>query len=176
MVTGGLAAWQQRRALELLSENLEGPFRLSDLARECAQFRALIRRAGREHLEVPMMLNEAMARALLSPAFDFKPNRDISRARLDQLEVIINEGRFKKVEPMRFDWDGAFRDGRHRCLAIIRTGIPQLVLMHFGMDPDDFFAIDMGLRRNAAQSMQILGVKYPHIVAALVRPLPSATM
>ncbi len=35
VVRGGLAAWQQRRALELLRENLGGRVRLSDLAREC---------------------------------------------------------------------------------------------------------------------------------------------
>jgi transcriptional regulator GlxA family with amidase domain len=35
VVNGGLAAWQQRRALELLRENLDGRVRLSDLAREC---------------------------------------------------------------------------------------------------------------------------------------------
>lgn len=32
---GGLAPWQKRRASELLSENLHGRIRLSDLAREC---------------------------------------------------------------------------------------------------------------------------------------------
>jgi AraC family transcriptional regulator len=35
VVIGGLAAWQQRRALELLRENLDGTIRLTDLAREC---------------------------------------------------------------------------------------------------------------------------------------------
>ena len=35
VVNGGLAAWQQRRALELLRESLDGRVRLSDLAREC---------------------------------------------------------------------------------------------------------------------------------------------
>jgi AraC-like DNA-binding protein len=32
---GGLAAWQKRRAAELLHENLRGHIRLSELAREC---------------------------------------------------------------------------------------------------------------------------------------------
>ena len=32
---GGLAAWQKRRAAELLHENLDGRIRLSDIAREC---------------------------------------------------------------------------------------------------------------------------------------------
>jgi AraC family transcriptional regulator len=35
VVSGGLAAWQQKRALELLRENLDGSIRLADLAREC---------------------------------------------------------------------------------------------------------------------------------------------
>jgi AraC family transcriptional regulator len=35
VVNGGLAVWQQKRALELLRENLEGRLRLLDLAREC---------------------------------------------------------------------------------------------------------------------------------------------
>jgi AraC family transcriptional regulator len=33
--TGGLAAWQKRRAEELLQENLHGHIRLSEIAREC---------------------------------------------------------------------------------------------------------------------------------------------
>jgi AraC-like DNA-binding protein len=33
--TGGLAAWQMRRASELLHENLHGHIRLSEIAREC---------------------------------------------------------------------------------------------------------------------------------------------
>jgi AraC family transcriptional regulator len=35
VVNGGLVAWQQKRALELLRENLDGRVRLSDLAHEC---------------------------------------------------------------------------------------------------------------------------------------------
>jgi AraC family transcriptional regulator len=35
VVRGGLAAWQQRRALELLRENLDGELGLSALAKEC---------------------------------------------------------------------------------------------------------------------------------------------
>jgi AraC family transcriptional regulator len=35
VVNGGLAAWQQRRALELLRDNLGNGLRLPDLAREC---------------------------------------------------------------------------------------------------------------------------------------------
>jgi AraC-like DNA-binding protein len=34
-VNGGLAAWQKRRATELLQENLHGHIRLSEVAREC---------------------------------------------------------------------------------------------------------------------------------------------
>src|SRR5258706_6644577 len=33
--TGGLAAWQRRRAEEILRQNLDGRIRLSDIAREC---------------------------------------------------------------------------------------------------------------------------------------------
>ena len=35
IVSGGLAAWQRRRATELLRENLDGPVRLADVARAC---------------------------------------------------------------------------------------------------------------------------------------------
>jgi AraC-like DNA-binding protein len=35
VATGGLAAWQRRRAMELLREKLDGSLRLADLAREC---------------------------------------------------------------------------------------------------------------------------------------------
>jgi AraC family transcriptional regulator len=35
VVSGGLAVWQQRRALEFMHENLDARVRLADLAREC---------------------------------------------------------------------------------------------------------------------------------------------
>ena len=43
VVTGGLAAWQQDRATELLSEHLGGDIVLADLATECGQI-------GRAHV------------------------------------------------------------------------------------------------------------------------------
>jgi AraC family transcriptional regulator len=54
VVTGGLAVWQQDRAMDLLNEHLGGDIALSDLARECGLSPDRFMRAFKKSFGVPV--------------------------------------------------------------------------------------------------------------------------
>jgi AraC-like DNA-binding protein len=54
VVTGGLAVWQQDRAVELLNENLDGNISLANLARECGLSPGRFMRAFKKSFGVPV--------------------------------------------------------------------------------------------------------------------------
>jgi AraC-like DNA-binding protein len=54
VVTGGLAVWQQDRAIELLNEHLDGDLALADLAQECGLSPGRFMRAFKRSLGVPV--------------------------------------------------------------------------------------------------------------------------
>ena len=54
VVTGGLAVWQQDRAIELLSEHLDGDIALADLATECKLSPGRFMRAFKKSFGVPV--------------------------------------------------------------------------------------------------------------------------
>jgi AraC family transcriptional regulator len=54
VVTGGLAVWQQDRAIELLTEHLEGDIALADLATECKLSPGRFMRAFKKSFRVPV--------------------------------------------------------------------------------------------------------------------------
>jgi AraC-like DNA-binding protein len=54
VVTGGLAVWQQDRAIELLHEHLDGDLALTDLARECSLSPGRFTRAFKKSFGVPV--------------------------------------------------------------------------------------------------------------------------
>src|ERR1700723_4781664 len=54
VVTGGLAVWQQDRAIDLLSEHLEGDIALADLATECKLSPGRFTRAFKNSFGVPV--------------------------------------------------------------------------------------------------------------------------
>ena len=54
VVTGGLAVWQQDRAIEMLNEHLGGDLALADLAKECALSPGRFMRAFKRSFGVPV--------------------------------------------------------------------------------------------------------------------------
>jgi AraC-like DNA-binding protein len=54
VVTGGLAGWQQDRAIELLHEHLDGDLALPDLAKECGLSPGRFMRAFKKSFGVPV--------------------------------------------------------------------------------------------------------------------------
>ena len=54
VVTGGLAVWQQDRAMELLNEHLDGDIALADLATECGLSPGRFMRAFKKSFGIPV--------------------------------------------------------------------------------------------------------------------------
>jgi AraC-like DNA-binding protein len=54
VVSGGLAVWQQDRAMELLNEHLDGDIALADLATECGLSPGRFMRAFKKSFGVPV--------------------------------------------------------------------------------------------------------------------------
>lgn len=137
------------------------------LGKELAKLRALIRDAGNTRTTVRLNVTPEMARAMLS--LRIKKNRKINRAWVEKLKAMLLESRFSDEEPMRFDWEGDFRDGQHRATAIAESGVAIDMDVRFGMDPRHFQTLDGGLRRTAAQFLDLDDVKNANEIAAITR-------
>jgi hypothetical protein len=158
----------RQQSQEHLPPALEHHVDPPELAKELAQLRALIRKAGKTKMIVEgFKLTPTMARACL--ALRQKKNRRVVPSKVAMLRTILLEGRFRAVELMRFDWDGDFRDGQHRTEAVASSGVTIEVDMQFGMDPKDFQFIDAGQRRTGSQFLDLDGVKSANEIAAIVR-------
>lgn len=146
-----------------VAEQLANPVGLST---EVAQLRALISEHSSLHFE-PMHITQRLALAMLSLNFG---NRRISRAWLQRLKRIIERGRFLLThQAAAFDTNGYLRDGQHRLLAVAETGIAVDMPVAFGVDPAAFAAMDVGMRRSGAQSLELDGIKNASQVQAVLR-------
>jgi hypothetical protein len=138
------------------------------LGKELAQLRALIRQYGKKRATVPMVVTGKMAEAMLF--LRRKKNRRIYRPWVEKLKVILLADRFHgDIARAIFDWDGDLRDAQHRLTAIKETGVKVQMDVTLGVDPDSFPAMDTGLRRSAAQFLDLDGIKYAGSIAAVAR-------
>jgi hypothetical protein len=135
-------------------------------ADELAQLRELIARHKTLAFEI-LHITQRMALGMLSLNIG---NRRPGRSWLNRLKVIIEDGRFKLTHQAgAFDANGILRDGQHRLLAVAETGIAIDMPFAFGVPPDAFPAMDVGIRRRGAQFLELDGVKNANIVQAFVR-------
>jgi hypothetical protein len=141
-----------------------------ELGPELATLRGLIRKAGKTRITETVLVTVKMARAMQHLGLH-KKNRKVMQSKVAMIAHIMLEGRFRAIEPMRFDWDGEFRDGQHRSDAVISSGVAIKFDVTFGMDPEDFHFIDTGMRRNGAQFLDLDGIKHASKVATIVRML-----
>lgn len=72
-------------------------------------------------------------------------------------------------DPLRFDTNGAFIDGQHRCRAIVKSGIDQVILIIRGLHPDVMKVLDIGLKRTFTHLLQMAEVPSPSYVAAIAK-------
>lgn len=146
-----------------VAEQLANP---AGLSTEVAQLRALIAEHQSLHFVI-LHVTQRLALAMLSLNFG---NRRISRAWLQRLKRIIERGRFLLVHQAgAFDTNGYLRDGQHRLLAVAETGVAVDMPFAFGVDPAAFAAMDVGMRRSGAQSLELDGIKNASHVQAILR-------
>jgi len=72
-------------------------------------------------------------------------------------------------DPIRFDWNGRLIDGQQRLNAIIISGVPVMLLVVRGVDPEAMVVIDIGAQRTFADSLKITGTLRTSHVGAIVR-------
>ncbi len=158
----------RRQPLDHLPLGLEARADPPHLGKELAQLRALIRKCGKTPTTVELRVGAKMAEAMLF--LRFKKNRRIYRPWIEKLKVVLLAGRFHgDIARAIYDWDGDLRDAQHRLTAIMETGVEVTMDVKFGVDPASFPAMDVGMRRTAAQFLDLEGIRWAAALAAVVR-------
>lgn len=96
--------------------------------------------------------------------------RPISARKVDEFAGIIERGKFRHTfQGLAIGPNGSLYDGQHRCAAVIKTGSPVLVDVHYNVDPDDIEALDGGLPRRAHTKLSMRGFGNPTTLASAAR-------
>lgn len=78
-------------------------------------------------------------------------NRSIRKSHLDRLVADMSEGLYLVThQGAAFDRNDVLLDGQHRFQAIVESGIPQWMLVTFGLEPEAQTAMDGGAKRTAS--------------------------
>lgn len=86
-------------------------------------------------------------------------NRPLSKKHVDYLAREINGGRWQfNAETIKFN-GSKLLDGQHRLHAVIKSGTPIRSIVARGLDEAAFHTIDMGKKRSAADTLNVLGEK-----------------
>ena len=70
-------------------------------------------------------------------------------------------------ESIKFDNDGKLRDGQHRLLAIVMSGVTIQTLVCYGLEED--YGVDRGMNRTVAQTLANQGLKNSAKIAAIAK-------
>lgn len=85
-------------------------------------------------------------------------NRKAKKSHIKMLASDMAAGNWRlNGECFRFDWNGAFRDGHHRCFAIISSNTTQDILMQTGLDPSQCDIYDKGVTRSTQDIFKMKG-------------------
>jgi hypothetical protein len=99
-------------------------------------------------------------------------NRAISKFHENEIVQVIKSGRWKdNGEAIIFDYEGHLKNGQHRLRACVLTGIPIMVSVSFGVEPDVFDTIDRGKKRCLGDDLSIIGEPNSRALAAVLGAL-----
>lgn len=94
-------------------------------------------------------------------------NRKISGLHVDYLAREMAAGNWHQTgEPIKFDIDGHLRDGQHRLLAIIQSGMTVKMMVVSGIAPEAQFYMDTGKKRSGKDMLSMTGFPEPATLAA----------
>src|SRR5690554_4199143 len=88
-------------------------------------------------------------------------NRGFSQATVNFYAKQMENGEWKTTsQGIAISSDNRIIDGQHRLMAIVKTKLPQMMLVTRGLDYNEVFAVyDTGKNRTAGDVLQIRGVK-----------------
>jgi hypothetical protein len=98
-------------------------------------------------------------------------NRSISPRVVTKHKEQMIAGKYFAVDPIKFDWNGELIDGQHRLTALAKCHPDTMIefLVVYNCDPDVRKVIDTGRKRTNADTLGILGYKYPKLIPSLIK-------
>lgn len=119
---------------------------------------------------MPMLINPPMAQAMMERNVDDEwKNRPQSKKGLKRYIEAMRKGWQYTGETIIFSLSGRLLNGQHRLVACIEAQRPFPCLVSFGVDPDAFKFMDIGIARTAGHIFAIEGVTNSNLVAAAIR-------
>lgn len=101
-----------------------------------------------------------------------RQNRAPSQVKIDQFARDMLAGNWHlNGETLKFDINGVFFDGNHRCLAVIQSGKAQDFFVARGLAPEAFRTVDTGTPRGMKHVLQMEGVDNSAVLAAIARQM-----
>lgn len=135
-------------------------------------------RVPEEVLLSPCTLPKTFERVLVTPELAQKllnlntANRPIRAAEVDLWKEVIERGAWHYThQGIAIDSDGVLQDGQHRLSAVVKSGVAVELQISIGMPPENFNAIDNGLRRTFGDVAHRFGFINPNKVGSVARML-----
>lgn len=163
-----------KQANRKAQEELELAQRNADLlARAAGQ-----QRVSEEVLLTPTPMPKTFERVLITPELASKilqknsKNRKLRMSEAAGWGKIIRGGLWRYThQGVAIDSDGVLQDGQHRLTGIVLADIACEMQVSIGMPPENFNAIDTGLKRNFGDVVTTLGIKGGSRVGSIARIL-----
>lgn len=96
-------------------------------------------------------------------------NRPCSPVNIVKYARDMTAGNWKvNGEAIVFAWNGRLMDGQNRLHACVKTGIPLVTFVVFGVDPDAFDTINQGKKRGVGEALGIAGERNGKNLAASI--------
>jgi hypothetical protein len=122
----------------------------SEWLKECLE------RGQQERFALEVVLTPELAGILLARNDD---NRAIRRFKLTEMTRAIEaRGWRHNGEPLIVSRCGQLNDGQHRCLAVIKSGVPIPVMIMFGFERETRHSLDQGAARTVSDVISMSGV------------------
>lgn len=99
-----------------------------------------------------------------------KKNRPLNERNMQIMVADMKGGTFNLTgDTIKFSVEGDLLDGQHRLHAIVKSNTTQQMMVARGLESESFKYIDIGKKRSAGDVLGIMGMKYPHRVAAVTK-------
>jgi len=87
-------------------------------------------------------------------------NRPHSSVNVEKLSNEMKNGNWMfNGDTITFDYKGKQKNGQHRLLACIKSGLSFPIIVVTGVQPESFMTMDTGRKRNGGDTMAVMGVK-----------------
>lgn len=171
---------EDKRVLRVKEAQEANQRRLDQMQREAD---ALAKAAGQSRVSEIVLLSPApfpktFERVLVTPELAQKlldlntGNRQLRKADTELWRNVIERGEFRYThQGVAIDVNGVLQDGQHRLTGVVESGIPVEMQVSIGMPPENFNAIDNGLRRNFRDVAYKMGLGSPGRVGSAARLL-----